>query len=95
MSKPDFHKKARRQFNTDMDRNPKGKSEVRAYIRKKARSLDKTLIEEGLYDDVITEDQRITELINAEADEASYCHHYGPCEKCKARQKELEDISHG
>jgi len=86
-NKLDFHKRLRDRFCMDIDHPPKNKKEKRAYIRRKARRMDKDVIRAELHAMETAREEAIDEMLNEEADEALYCHHYGPCSKCLERGK--------
>lgn len=74
---PDYQKREAKRSLWDMD----GEHVPKKYRNKgKGRGKDKQLIKEQL--DPNEEDYEILQMLNKEADEAMYCYHYGPCEKC-------------
>lgn len=77
MAKPDYQKQEAKRSLWDND----GQHEKKRYRNKgKARLKDKQLIRDEL--DPNEEDYEILQMLNDEADDALYCYHYGPCERC-------------
>lgn len=83
----DFHKRLRDRFCMDIDHPPKNKKEKRAYIRRKARRMDKDVIRAELNAMETAQEEVLNEMVMEEAEEASYCYHFGPCDKCQERDK--------
>lgn len=56
----------------------KGRNQEKADIRQELKELER--------------EPRIAldEMLNEEADEALYCHYYGPCEQCLAKEEDDE-----
>ncbi len=81
----DFQKQEAKQCLWDQDGDHTGK---RWRNRGKGRGKDRRLIQE-LLDEAGSASKLEHEIaMSQEADEASYCHFHGPCERCKAREEQ-------
>lgn len=83
MSGPDYQKKEAKQSLWDMD----GEHIPKRYRNKgKGRGKDKQLIRSIAADLLKDPELDQQDMINAEADEASYCYKFGPCKRCQCEQ---------
>lgn len=82
----DFHK---RKATADLWNNNGKSTPKHTRYKGKARMQSKQLIKQQLIEDFIESDpdRLITEMLNEEADEAMYCHQYGPCDRCLQRSQ--------
>lgn len=85
--KYDHYKRKSQAWEQSTDQKPKGKKLKRLVKSKARKSVHKDIQEElKEMDDKVRLD--LYDMLNQEANEAMYCHHYGPCEKCLAAQED-------
>lgn len=78
----DYQKQEAKQCLWDQDgSHTKKKSRNRGKGRGKDKKEIRETLKELLKDPALDHE----DMMNVEAFEASYCHYYGPCERCKAR----------
>lgn len=86
MNRHDKYKEKANAFYQTMDIKPKKKD--KKHIAGQARMFDKTMIRKELEAIENHDDDELLYQLDKEAEEASDCYHYGPCERCLSREEE-------